>query len=63
MPDAMAAAAGDSIKALRRAAGELRDLDVMDEHLEKKRLPGPLKKITEDILDFDSASSQHISVH
>jgi CHAD domain-containing protein len=49
MPDAMASAAGDSIKALRQAAGELRDLDVMNEHLEKKRLPGPLKKIADAI--------------
>jgi CHAD domain-containing protein len=49
MPDGMAAAAADSIKALRQAAGELRDLDVMNEHLEKKRLPGPLKKIADQI--------------
>ena len=42
-PTAKAVAA--SLRALRRAMGELRDDDVTREHLLKWRMPGPLRQI------------------
>jgi CHAD domain-containing protein len=49
MESTMAEAAEGSLKDLRQSAGELRDLDVMEEHLAARRLPGPVKHVSEAI--------------
>ena len=49
MEDAMAEAAEGSLRGLRKAAGELRDLDVLEEHLERWRLPGAVRQVAAGI--------------
>ncbi len=46
----LAEAVLDSLRQTRRAAGELRDLDVLAEHLRKWRMPARLKRVRETIL-------------
>lgn len=40
-----ARAVASSLRAVRRAMGELRDSDVTQEHLEKWKMPGPVKQV------------------
>lgn len=44
-------AVADTLRQTRRCAGDLRDLDVLGEHLQKWRFPQPLKKARQEILD------------
>ena len=46
----IAAGVAHALRELRQAAGELRDLDVLREHLEKWRLPSPLRHVAAGIL-------------
>lgn len=47
MEPVAAKALDDAMRDVRRAAGDLRDLDVMEEHLEKWRFPAGLKPVRE----------------
>lgn len=46
---AMLDAAATALRDVRRAAGDLRDLDVLAEHLAKARLPRPLRRVATDM--------------
>ena len=49
MDTAMADAAGGTLRDLRKSAGDLRDLDVLEEHLTGRRLPAPLRHVCDTI--------------
>ncbi|HUO10478.1 MAG TPA: CHAD domain-containing protein [Phycisphaerae bacterium] len=51
MDKGSARAVQESLKGLRKAAGDLRDMDVMGEHLRKWRMPGALKKRARGIVE------------
>ena len=51
MDKGSARAVEESLKGLRKAAGELRDLDVTAEHLTRWRMPGPLKKCAKEMVE------------
>ncbi|MGN6367529.1 MAG: CHAD domain-containing protein [Phycisphaerae bacterium] len=50
-----ARAVEQSLKSLRQAAGDLRDLDVTTQHLQKWRMPAPLKKAARQLIDREHA--------
>jgi CHAD domain-containing protein len=45
-----------SLRAIRRAMGDLRDSDVTREHLEKWKMPGPLKQVARELSSLHAAS-------
>ncbi len=55
MDKGSARAVEESLKGLRKAAGDLRDLDVTAEHLTKWRMPGPLKKCAREMVERELA--------
>ena len=51
MDGGMAQAVADSLKGLRKAAGDLRDLDVLVEHLERAHLPAALRHVAQGVIE------------
>jgi CHAD domain-containing protein len=55
MDKGSARAVQESLRGLRKASGDLRDLDVMGEHLRKWRMPGALKKRARGMVEAQGA--------
>jgi triphosphatase len=55
MDKTSARAVEESLRTLRKAAGNLRDLDVTAEHLAKWRMPAPLKKAARQLVERQNA--------